>query len=128
MPARFARRACHSYSECDRVTEGVKAWEEGDIEKFGQLVFESCASSMNNYECGSPELIAIYEIMKETDGIYGGRFSGAGFKGACIALIDPAKEDNIREEVARRYLEKSPQYKDFFEIFFCNPANGLDFM
>ena len=29
----------------------------------------------------------LYEIMADTDGIYGGRFSGAGFKGCCMALI-----------------------------------------
>lgn len=127
MPERFAKRARHFYSECDRVTDGIKAWQEGDIEKFGKLVFESCESSMNNYECGSPELIALYKIMRETPGIYGGRFSGAGFKGACIALVDPTKEDEIRERVSREYLAQYPQYKDTFEIFFCNPANGVDF-
>ncbi len=56
MPERFARRARHFYMECDRVMDGVKAWEAGDIEGFGRPVFESCESSMNNYECGSPEL------------------------------------------------------------------------
>lgn len=128
MPERFARRARHFYTECDRVTEGVKAWEAGDIEAFGKLVFESCESSMNNYECGSPELIEIYRIMKETDGIYGGRFSGAGFKGACIALVDPAKEEEIKAEVTAKYLAKYPQYKDSFQIFFCEPADGVDFL
>lgn len=128
MPARFARRARHFYSECDRVAAGVRAWEEGDIVKFGQLVFDSCASSRDNYECGSPELIALYEIMKETDGIYGGRFSGAGFKGACIALVDPTKEEGIRQEVTRKYLDVYPRYKETFEIYFCNPANGVDFL
>ena len=128
MPARFARRAHHFFTECDRVRRGVEAWEEGDIEKFGRLVFASCQSSMDNYECGSPELIAIYEIMRETDGIFGGRFSGAGFKGACIALVDPGKLDTIRKTVTEKYLERYPQYKDSFEIFFCDPANGVDFL
>ncbi len=128
MPERFARRARHFFSECDRVRQGVKAWEEGDIEKFGRYVFESCESSMNNYECGSPELIALYNIMRHTPGIYGGRFSGAGFKGACIALVDPAKEKSICESVTEEYLKLYPQYKDSFEIFFCNPANGVDFL
>ncbi len=128
MPERFARRARHFFTECDRVMDGVKAWEAGDIERFGQYVFESCESSMNNYECGSPELIALYRIMRRTDGIFGGRFSGAGFKGACIDLVDPAKLDTIRETVTREYLKEYPQYKDSFEIFFCNPANGVDFL
>lgn len=128
MPARFARRARHFFTECDRVRRGVEAWEQGDIEKFGRLVFESCQSSMDNYECGSPELIALYEIMRETDGIFGGRFSGAGFKGACIALVDPEKTESIRKAVTKRYLERYPQYRDSFEIFFCDPANGVDFL
>lgn len=128
MPERFARRARHFYTECDRVTRGVRAWEEGDIEAFGRLVFESCESSMNNYECGSPELISLYRIMRRTDGIYGGRFSGAGFKGACIALVDPAKLDSVREAVSRQYLEEYPQYRNSFDIFFCNAADGVDFV
>lgn len=128
MPDRFARRARHFYSECERVRRGVEAWEHGDIEEFGRCVFESCESSINNYECGSPELISLYRIMRETPGIIGARFSGAGFKGACIALVDPEREDSIREEVTERYLAEYPQYKDSFEIFFCNPANGVDFL
>lgn len=128
MPDRFARRARHFFTECDRVTDGVKAWEAGDIERFGRYVFESCESSMNNYECGSPELISLYRIMRGTDGIFGGRFSGAGFKGACIALVDPAKLDSIRENVTKAYLAEYPQYKDSFEIFFCDPADGVDFL
>ena len=128
MPERFARRARHFYTECDRVTDGVKAWKEGDIEKFGKYIFESCESSMNNYECGSPELIDIYEIMRHTDGIYGGRFSGAGFKGACIALVDPKKKDSIKQFVTNEYLKKYPQYKDSFEVYFCHPCHGVDFL
>lgn len=128
MPERFVRRARHFFTECDRVKAGVKAWEEGNIARFGQYVFESCESSMTDYECGSPELIALYRIMRRTPGIYGGRFSGAGFKGACIALVDPEREDEIRASVTEEYLREYPQYRDTFEIFFCNPANGVDFL
>lgn len=128
MPGRFARRARHFYSECDRVRRGVDAWKRGDIEAFGRLVFESCESSMSNYECGSPELIALYRIMLDTPGIFGGRFSGAGFKGACIALVDPARTDEIRASVTERYLAQYPRYRDSFEIYFCDPADGVDFL
>ena len=128
MPDRFARRARHFYSECNRVKAGVEAWKEGDIKKFGKLIFESCESSIHNYECGSKELIAIYDIMKDLDGVYGGRFSGAGFKGACIAIVDPEKEDHIREELTERYLERFPEYKETFEIYFCKPCDGVDFL
>lgn len=128
MPPRFARRAEHYYSEYKRVRKGVTAWETGNLKLFGQLSFESCESSIKNYECGSEELIAIYNIMRQTDGIYGGRFSGAGFKGACIALVDPSKKDDIRERITEEYLRMFPEYTDSFEIHFCKTDDGARFL
>lgn len=128
MPARFARRAEHFYSEYKRVRQAVTAWETGDLEWFGRLSFESCESSIHNYECGSPELISIYNAMRTTKGIYGGRFSGAGFKGACIALVNPEQEELIRAEVTEKYLAEFPQYKKTFEVFFCTSEDGARFI
>ena len=124
MPERFVKRATHFYSEYRRVREGITAWEKGDLNWFGRLSFESCESSIHNYECGSPELVAIYNAMRQTDGIYGGRFSGAGFKGACIALCDPSKIEAIEQSVREKYLSEFPQYKDAMECYFCDIADG----
>ena len=128
MPPRFARRAEHFYGEHKRVREGITAWESGNLEWFGSLVKSSCESSIHNYECGSPELIAIYEAMLTTDGIYGGRFSGAGFKGACIALVDPTKKEQIEKEITEKYLAKFPQYKNTFKVYFCKSDEGARFV
>ena len=128
MPARFARRAEHFYSEYRRVRQGVTAWETGNLQLFGKLSFDSCESSIHNYECGSPELIAIYEIMRELPGVYGGRFSGAGFKGACIALIDPARQEEIGKVLTERYLEQFPEYENTFQCFFVEPDDGARFV
>ena len=128
MPARFARRAEHFYSEYRRVRQGVTAWETGNLELFGKLCFDSCESSIHNYECGSPELIAIYEIMRSLEGVYGGRFSGAGFKGACIALVDPAFKENVEKELTRQYLEKFPEYEKTFKVFWVKPDDGARFV
>ena len=66
--------------------------------------------------------------MLTTDGVYGGRFSGAGFKGACIALVDPSKKDTIEQEITRKYLERFPQYKNSFKVFFCKSDDGARFV
>lgn len=128
MPERFVKRATHFYSEYRRVREGITAWDKGDLNWFGRLCFESCESSIHNYECGSPELVAIYNAMRQTDGIYGGRFSGAGFKGACIALCDPNKIEAIEQSVREKYLSEFPQYKDAMECYFCDIADGARIM
>lgn len=124
MPVRFARRAEHFYSEYRRVRQGVTAWESGNLKLFGKLSFDSCESSIHNYECGSPELIAIYDIMKTLPGVYGGRFSGAGFKGACVAIVDPKCKEDIERELTKKYLEQFPEYEETFKVFFVKPDDG----
>lgn len=127
LPENFRKRAEHYYTEMDRVKRGLECWKKGDIEGFGQIVFESGDSSINNYEAGSPELIRIHEIMKETNGIYGGRFSGAGFKGCCLGLVDPEYMDSVKLEVTEKYLKSFPEYKDSFAIYYCDSADGASF-
>lgn len=125
LPETWRRRAEHWYTEFDRVQRGAQAWRNGDIEAYGKLSFESGYSSIHNWETGSPELIKLYEIMTETDGIYGGRFSGAGFKGCCMAIIDPDKELEIVENVTRKYLEAFPHLKGKYSVHICSSADGV---
>jgi len=125
LPENWAKRAEHWYSEFFRVQKGAQAWRKGDLEAYGKLSFESGRSSIDNWETGSPELKTLYEIMTETDGIYGGRFSGAGFKGCCMALIDPAYEAAITEKVTARYLDVFPELKEKFSVHICESADGV---
>ena len=127
LPKNWYKRALHYYDEMDRVERAVNAWRDGDLETFGKISFESGESSIYNYEAGSNELKTIHEIMSKTEGVYGGRFSGAGFKGCCLALINPEYEESIKEKITNEYLEKFPQYKDSFAVYFCETADGCDF-
>lgn len=128
LPENFAKRAEHWYTEYDRVHKGIEAWRKGDIETFGRLSFESGHSSIYNWETGSPELKVLYEIMTRTDGIYGGRFSGAGFKGCCMALIDPAYEEQITAQVTAAYVKEFPELADKFSVHICDSANGIMYL
>ncbi len=125
LPETWRRRAEHWYTEFDRVEQGAEAWRKGDIETYGRLSFESGKSSICNWETGSPELKTLYDIMCHTEGIYGGRFSGAGFKGCCMALIDPAYEAAITRQVTDEYLAAFPQLKGKYSVHICESADGL---
>lgn len=125
LPETWAKRAEHWYTEFRRVQKGASAWKKGDIDEFGRLSFESGRSSIDNWETGGPELIKLYDIMTRTDGIYGGRFSGAGFKGCCVALIDPAYKDSILKKVEQEYLAAFPKLKGKFSSHICHSADGV---
>jgi galactokinase/galacturonokinase len=124
LSERECKRATHFFTENNRVKQGVEAWKNGDLKTFGSLMFESGDSSVQNYESGSPELITLYHILKETPGIYGARFSGAGYRGCCIALVNPEYKDSIREQVTKAYLQSYPQFKSLFQIDFCKMDDG----
>lgn len=125
LPKNWAKRAEHWYTEFERVQQGAEAWRRGDIDTFGRLSFESGHSSIYNYETGSPELKTLYEIMTQTDGIYGGRFSGAGFKGCCMALIDPSYREHIERQVEEQYLRAFPELRGKYQFVICHSADGI---
>lgn len=125
LPENWRKRAEHWYTEFERVEKGAEAWRRGDIEEYGRLSFESGYSSIHNWETGSPELIKLYEIMTKTKGIYGGRFSGAGFKGCCLAIINPEYEKSIIQTVTKEYLKAFPQLEGKYSVHICESADGV---
>lgn len=125
LPENWRKRAEHFYSEFTRVEAGAEAWRKGDIDTFGRLSTESGASSIGNWETGSPELKALYEIIVKQDGVYGGRFCGAGFKGFCMAIIDPAYEQGIRLSVEMEYTALFPALKDKYLYSACETVDGV---
>ena len=127
LPENWRKRATHWYTEYQRVEKGAEAWRNGDIEEFGRLSFESGLSSINEWETGSPELKTLYEIMTRCEGIYGGRFSGAGFKGCCMALINPDFEESIIEYVSEEYLKAFPELEGKYSVHICESADGAEF-
>lgn len=86
LPRTEFLRARHFFTERERVRRGSELWRDGDLEGFGELMNASCRSSIENWESGSPELIELQRTLETTDGVYGSRFSGAGFGGCVVAF------------------------------------------
>lgn len=128
LPGRFGRRAEHFYTEQVRVQKGKEAWAKGDIETFGQLMYESAASTFNNYETGIPEMATILEVLRESEGVYGARPSGAGFRGSVIGLINPEYKEEIKKAIDAVYPIKHSEYADQYEVNFVKTADGAHYI
>ncbi|MCB0125063.1 MAG: hypothetical protein KDE58_22560 [Caldilineaceae bacterium] len=122
------KRATHFFTEMARVEQGIAAWQAGNLTRFGELIAQSGESSIKNYESGCPQLITLYEILRDTPGVYGVRFSGAGFRGSCLALVDPARSAAIAEAVHRAYPQAHPDIADVYSIHLCQPADGAELL
>nr|AEY11272.1 GALK [Morus alba var. multicaulis] len=105
----IAKRAEHYFSENLRVNKGLEFWASGNLEDLGRLITASGLSSIKNYECGSEPLIQLYEILLRAPGVFGARFSGAGFRGCCLALVDSNHADEAASFVRREYRKLQPE-------------------
>jgi galacturonokinase len=119
-----ARRATHFFSERERVGHGVDAWRRGDLREFGRLITASGDSSIRNYQCGAPPLVDLYQLLVEADGVYGARFSGAGFRGCCLALVDPQQAAAVAADVAAAYGRRYPDLASQAQMMLCQSDDG----
>lgn len=122
LPEAQRRRAAHYFGEQRRVQKGVEAWRNGDLGRFGALMTASGASSIHNYESGTAELVTLYEALRDAPGVYGTRFSGGGFGGSCIALIEREAGNSIIEEVKHRFEAAHPEAAVDASFDICYPG------
>lgn len=124
IPPALRRRATHFFEEQQRVLDGLDAWRGGDLARFGELMTASGASSITNYECGTDELITLYNLLRKEQGVLGTRFSGGGFGGSCIALIEKDAAGSIIDRVGGRYREAHPEAAGRASFHVCGPDDS----
>lgn len=123
LPGNLRKRAEHFFGEVDRVQQSANAWQEADLERFGQLMNQSCQSSINNYEVGSEILVELHELVSGSAGIYGSRFSGGGYGGCIVAL---AKRESALEksaEIAEKFAMRHPDLPS--QAFVAEMGEGI---
>jgi len=122
LPDPLNLRAAHYFGEVARVEKGIEAWKRGDLRTFGALMTVSGESSIGNYQCGTPPLIMLYEALRESPGVLGAKFSGAGFGGSCLALVDAGAAEEIIERVERLYRAAFPELASRSRAAVCRPS------
>ena len=128
LPSHLFRRAHHFFSEVRRVREGLVAWQEGKLNDFGRLMFDSCRSSIEHYECGSQAIHDLQQIVRSTDGIIGSRFSGGGFGGCVIGFVHPSRAEDAVANIQSAYRKYHPEVANQAAVYFTGSADGVKFL
>jgi galactokinase len=81
----------------------------GDLARFGMLMNESCTSSIEQYESGHEAVIVLQKIFSETPGIYGSRFSGGGYGGCIIGLVEQTQVATAVTHIQQAYQQQFPE-------------------
>lgn len=125
LPPRLARRARHFTSEARRVAAGVEAWRAGDLGTIGRLMDESCRSSIESYECGSPAIVDLHHALAQSAGVLGNRFSGGGYGGCCVALVQTDGAEDALVEAASRFHRLHPELAERSRFFLVDSEDGV---
>lgn len=125
LPVHLARRARHYFSEVQRVHAGLSAWRHGRLEDFGRLMRASGRSSIEQYECGSPAIHDLQQIVSATEGVLGARFSGGGFGGCVVGLVKPDYAARAVDAIREAYLCLHPEACDRAAVFLAESADGV---
>ncbi len=125
MDDEMIRRARHAITEERRVGKAVSAMESGDFVDFGNLLNASHVSLRDDYEVSSDELDALTSMIREQDGCYGSRLTGAGFGGCTVSLVSAERAEAIVEHLKKEYYEAN----DLEPVVFLSQAhNGVEIL
>ena len=110
------RRARHAVTENQRTIQAVSALQQGNLERFGQLMNASHRSLRDDYEVTGKELDTLVETAWKQPGVLGSRMTGAGFGGCTISLVREERVDDFMRAVGTTYLEQIGYAADFYSV------------
>lgn len=99
LPPPLDRRVRHVASENRRVLEAVQA----PAARFGELMTASHESLRDDYEVSTRALDVLVECLLAQPATYGARLTGAGFGGACVALVRAGAAQDVARGALATY-------------------------
>jgi galactokinase len=100
------KRAKHVITENKRVLDAVKALNDKDLIKFGELMIESHNSLRDDYEVTGKELDTLVEEALKLKGVIGSRMTGAGFGGCTVSIVKEEEVPDFIKVVSKNYKRK----------------------
>lgn len=107
MPDVVYRRARHVVTEDQRSQAFRVALQNSDYDQIGELMRASHESLRDDYEVSCRELDLMAEAAWQAPGCVGARMTGAGFGGACVALVRKEKFAEFEAYVTKTYRQTS---------------------
>ncbi|KAM3094808.1 galactokinase [Phormidesmis sp. 146-12] len=101
LPELLRQRSRHVITENDRVLKVRSTTLSAS--QFGELMNASHASLRDDYEVSVAALDSLVDLLQTTPDVFGARLTGAGFGGACVALVAAGKGEMIAQQVLDRY-------------------------
>lgn len=103
LPPKQYDRLKYVLEENSRVTRGSDLLRAGELQEFGNLMYQSHYGLRDLYEVSCRELDFLVKFSEDKDYLYGSRMMGGGFGGCTINLIEEDKIAEFSEEISEAY-------------------------
>ena len=117
------KRCKYVVEEIERVTIACNALENGDLNIFGQKMYETHEGLSREYEVSCAELDFLVEQSHNFEAVVGARMMGGGFGGCTINLI---KADAIDEFIEKMTLAYHQTFNIELQTYKVNISNGVE--
>jgi galactokinase len=116
LPKPIRCRSRHVISENQRVLESVEYLKKGEMDNFGDLMYDSHDSLRYDYEVSCRELDVLVELTLEMRGVIGARMTGAGFGGCTVNLIEVDSVDEFTKSIYSNYLRRTGKRPEIYLV------------
>lgn len=110
------QRAKHAVYENQRTIQAVKALQDNDVKRFGELMNQSHISLRDDYEVTGIELDTLVEEAWKQEGVIGSRMTGAGFGGCTVSIVKETAVERFIAQVGEVYEKKIGYAADFYVV------------
>lgn len=114
-------RARHVITENARCRGFLEALRRENRQRIDALMRASHESLRDDFEVSSPVLDAMAEAAWESPACAGARMTGAGFGGACVALVESSGIEAFIAEASEGFMRRTGMAGSFIV---CAPSNG----
>lgn len=111
------RRCGYVVDEMKRTASVAEALVASDLERVGQLMFQTHVGLRDEYEVSCAELDRLVALAaSHPELVLGARLMGGGFGGCTINLVRPGREETFKVLVTREYFTSFKIVPEFYTV------------
>jgi len=114
-------RCLYVIMENERLLNGCRLLQAGDLPGFGRLMYETHEGLSKLYEVSCEELDFLANNAHEYEGVTGTRMMGGGFGGCTINVVKREAVDRFTAFIKEKYLER---FKKETEVYITQIEDG----
>jgi galactokinase len=118
-------RARYIVEEIERLQQACLALEMGDIQRLGELMFETHEGLSKMYEVSCRETDFLVDFVRGYAGVAGARMMGGGFGGCTLNLVHKDQVESLVPQVACAYAESMGRELSVIEVRIADGSTRL---